>query len=247
MAVAPADPVSAARIPAGFAPAGFWARYAAWSLDAACLLPLVALLGASKLSYAVADARGALQALIAEMPRLLGEALGAAQAPALLAQHLLADPATAAAADRLESAIGTLLFTPLLLYALLALPYSVLCEQSRRQATPGKRALGLVVTDAQGKRLKGGHALLRFFAAGLSWLLLNIGHALALLPPQHLALHDRLSDTRVLRPAASPRLPLWAKAWLALQALAMVAAVAGLFLWLQAAMQAAMQQSLGGI
>lgn len=247
MASAPAEPVPATGAPAGFAPAGFWVRYAAWSLDAACLLPFVALLSASRLGYAFADARTALQGLLLEIPRLLDATLGAPQAPAALAQQLLADPAVAVATGRLEAALGGMLSTPLLVYVLLALPYSVLCEQSRRQATPGKRAFGLLVADAQGKRLKGGHALLRFFAAGLSWLLLNIGHALALLPPQHLALHDRLSDTRVLRRTAAPRLPGWAKAWLVLQLLAGFAAAVALFLWLQAAMQAAMQQALGGL
>ena len=111
-------------------------------------------------------------------------------------------------------------------------------------ATLGKRALGLAVAEAQGRRLKGGHALLRFLAAAVSWLTLNIGHALAALPP-YLALHDRISETRVLRRAASKRLPAWAKAWLLAQLLATVAACAGLFLWLQAAMLATMQQTLG--
>ena len=224
--------------------AGFWARYAAWSLDAACLLPLVALLGASKIGYALGDAGDALRTLGNEAPRLLFSALDTLQPPMDTARQLLSDPALAAAVARLQSSIATILVTPVLLYVLLALPWSVLFEQSPWQATPGKRALGLVVTDAQGRRLKAGHALLRFLAAALSWLTLNIGHAMAALPP-HLALHDRVSDTRVLRSAGSGRLPLWAKAWLLAQAVAAVAGFAWLFLWLQAAMQAAMQQTLG--
>ncbi len=228
-------------------PAGFWARYAAWSLDAACLLPLVALLCASKLGYAMTEARGAIHAIAAELPRLLGDALGTMQASTDMAAQLLADPAMSAAAERLQSALGSILFTPLLVYALLALLWSVLFEQSSWQATPGKRALGLIVVDDQGRRLKAGHALLRFLAAGLSWLSLNIGHAMAMLAPKHLALHDRISDTRVLRDADSPHLPAWAKGWLALQAVAMIVATAGGFLSLQAAMQAAMQQALGGL
>lgn len=224
--------------------AGFWARYAAWSLDAACLLPLGVLLGASRIGHALADAREALHALTTAIPHLLGEALFAPPSPLELAHQLLADPIIADASSRLQSAIGALLFTPLLLYVVLALPWSVLFEQSRWQATPGKRALGLVVTDRHGGRLKGGHALQRFLAAALSWLTLNLGHALAALPP-HLALHDRVSDTRVLRRAPSTRLPAWAKAWLLLQLLAAVFATAWLFLWMQAAMTAALEQALG--
>ena len=226
--------------------AGFWARCAAWSLDAACLLPLMVLLGASRMAHAFADAGEALHVLAGELSRLLGDALGGVpMAPIDMARQLLTDPTMAAASDRLQAAIGAILFTPLLLYVVLALPWSVLFEASSLQATPGKRALGLVVADSQGRRLKGGHALLRFLAASLSWLTLNIGHALAALPP-HLALHDRISDTRVLRRAESKHLPAWAKLWLSAQLLAMVVAVAWLFLWLQAAMQAAMQQALGG-
>jgi hypothetical protein len=124
------------------------------------------------------------------------------------------------------------------------LPWAVLFEQSRWQATPGKRALGLRVTDTQGRRLLAGHALQRHLAAGLSWLTLNLGHALAAVPP-HLALHDRISGTRVVSSTPSARLPGWARAWLLAQLLASVVAVGWLFLWLQAAMQATMQQALG--
>lgn len=220
-------------------------RYAAWSLDAACLLPLVALLAASKIGYALAAARTQLQAIASEFPRLLGDALATVQTPTGMARQLLADPAMAAAAERLQSALGTLLFTPVLVYALLALPWSILFEQSSWQATPGKRALGLRVADEQGRRLKAGHALLRYFACGLSWLSLNVGHAMAALPPRHLALHDRLSDTRVLRQPAPARMPAWAKGWIALQVIGGLFACAWIFLWLQAAMQAAMEQALG--
>ena len=108
-----------------------------------------------------------------------------------------------------------------------------------------QRALGLRVADEQGRRLKAGHALLRYLACGLSWLSLNVGHAMAALPPRHLALHDRLSDTRVLRRPGQARLPTWAKGWIALQVIGGLFACAWLFLWLQAAMQAAMQQALG--
>ncbi|HWS77278.1 MAG TPA: RDD family protein [Thermomonas sp.] len=225
--------------------AGFWARYAAWSLDAACLLPPVMLLCASRVGHALADARAAGRAMAAEAPRLLGDVLATMQAPPDMARQLLADPAMAAAAERLQSALGAILLTPLLVYALLALPWSVLFEQSRWQATPGKRALGLRVADQRGRRLKAGHALLRYLASGLSWLTLNIGHAMAALPPRQLALHDRISDTRVLRGAGSGRLPAWAKGWIALQLLAVLFASAWAFAWLHAAMQAALQQALG--
>ena len=223
--------------------ARFWTRYAAWSLDAACLLPLVALLGGPHMRVAGAQAAQAWASLSAALAGLFGDALASMRSPLAMAQALLADPRLAGAVHRLDAAIGELLLTPLLLYALLACLWSVGFEASAWRATPGKRALGLEVVDAQGRRLHHGGALLRFLAAGLSWLTCNLGHALALLPPRHLALHDLLSGTRVHGPA---RLPAWARGWLALQALASCIAAAWLFVAAQAAMQAALERALGG-
>jgi len=226
-------------------PAGFWARYAAWSLDAVILLPLVALLTAGKVGRALTDAQAAWDAIAKAVPGMLDAMLGGMQSPAGMARQLLLDPALADAAARLQSALGTLVLAPVVVYAVLALPWAVLFESSSWQATPGKRALGLRVTDAGGRRATTGRALQRHLAAGLSWLTLNIGHALALVPPAHLALHDRLSGTRVVRNAARASLAPWARAWLLLQAAAMVVGLGALFVWLQAAMQAAMQQAMG--
>ena len=92
--------------------AGFWARCAAWSLDAACLLPLIALLGASRMAHAFAEAGAALHVLAGAIPRLLGDALGSMQvAPIEMARQLLTDPTLVAASERLQGAIGAILFT----------------------------------------------------------------------------------------------------------------------------------------
>jgi uncharacterized RDD family membrane protein YckC len=135
----------------------------------------------------------------------------------------------------------------MLLYVLLALLWSVGFEASRWQATPGKRALGLVVASADGRKLTTGHALQRFLASSLSWLTLNIGHAMVALPPRHLALHDRISDTRVLRERSDASLPIWAWGWLILQGVAALYAFFWLFIQVQTVMNAAMQQVMGGI
>ena len=66
--------------------------------------------------------------------------------------------------------------------------------------------------------------LLRFLAAGPSWLLLHLGHALVMFRDDHRAGHDLAAGTRVDGHAA---LPAWATAWLGLQ----LAAVAGLLAW----------------
>lgn len=225
-------------------PARFWPRYVAWSLDAACLLPVIALLGLPIMRAALARAEQALHALSAGMARMLDASL--AQTPIQLATALLADTGLAANVHALSGAITTLLLAPPLLYALAACVWSLGFECSSWQATPGKRALGLRVTNAGGGRLTPRNALLRFLAAGLSWLTLNLGHAMVTLPP-HLALHDRLSHTRVIATAPTTALPRWARAWLWLQVLAMLVACVWLFHALQAWSQSVMQQALGGL
>lgn len=230
----PPDPVAA----------GFWRRYAAWSLDAACLLPLVMLLGAGPLRQAWAQADAGLQALMTLVVGRLDAGLAQGDPPLVPALAAAGDPRLQAAAGALTAALGTLLGLPLLLYALLAMAWALGFEASPWQATPGQRALGLRVTDAAGARAGVGRALLRHLAAGLSWASLNLGHALIALPP-HLALHDRLSGTRVQAHAGTSRLPVWARAWLWLQALAGVFALVWLYRVLQAQMDAALRAALG--
>lgn len=141
----------------------------------------------------------------------LMERVGAGRTPLAMALASLSEPHLLAGIDRLESALFTLLLLPPALYALLACVYSLGFERSHWQATPGKRVLGLQVVRVDGGAMTLGTAMQRFLAAGLSWISLNLGHALAAFAP-YLALHDRLSRTRVL--ADSPGLPAWAKAWL---------------------------------
>lgn len=226
------------------APARFWMRYAAWSLDAVCLLPWIALLGAAPLQRAMSEALASFRQLSASMGQLMESALAQGQTPLAMALASLSDPHLLADIDRLESALFTLLLLPPALYALLACVYSLGFERSHWQATPGKRVLGLQVVRVDGGAMTLGTAMQRFLAAGLSWISLNLGHALAAFAP-YLALHDRLSRTRVL--ADSPGLPAWAKAWLWAQLAAGLFACLWLFSWMQSAMQAALDSALDGM
>lgn len=218
------------------APAGFWRRYAAWTLDAAIIGVPVLLLAWPAMTTAAAALGASFDALSARLATLMLDGLASAQSPLLLSRLWLADPLLLQATRDLQSALGALLLPPLLAFVALSLTWHVVFERSARQATPGQRALGLIVVDDAGRRPPAGHALLRFLAGSLSWLTLNLGHALAALPPRHLALHDRVSGTRVcLRSDQAKPLPPWAKAWIALQLLALLAANAWL---LHVAMQA---------
>jgi uncharacterized RDD family membrane protein YckC len=144
----------------------------------------------------------------------------------------------------LSDAIAATVLQPLLLAAVLALAWFVAWEASPGQATPGKRVLGLRVCTLQGGPVGIARAAGRHLAGTLSWLTLNIGHLLALAPPQYQALHDRIAGTRVVHMQGGATLPKWAQAWLVLQVACGVIAAAWLFLATQAAMQRALDALL---
>lgn len=77
--------------------------------------------------------------------------------------------------------------------------YYALFESSTWQATPGKRVLGLLVTDMQGRPISFARASARFFGKILSWVILMIGYIMAGFTAKKQALHDILADCLVLR------------------------------------------------
>jgi len=77
--------------------------------------------------------------------------------------------------------------------------YFALQESSAKQATFGKRAMKIVVTDDQGKRLTFARASGRAFARLLSSMFFSIGYLLALFTARKQALHDLIASTVVLR------------------------------------------------
>ncbi|GAA4856342.1 RDD family protein [Luteimonas vadosa] len=204
-------------------PAGFWRRYAAWTLDAAIIAVPALLLSWPTIAAATADFAAAFARLAAAMSALLLDAVQSSAPPLLLARQWLASEALRVPVEALSAALSSLLLAPLAAFVAMSLLYHVVFERSGGQATPGQRAVGLHVVDNSGRALTAGHALLRFASGTLSWLTLNIGHLLAAVPPEHLALHDRVSATRVRFQGDSQRLPTWARAWIGLQALAFVA------------------------
>ena len=81
--------------------------------------------------------------------------------------------------------------------------YSALMESSAKQATLGKMALGIRVTDLDGNRIGFGKATGRHFAKILSALILGIGFLMAAFTERKQALHDILADTLVVIGPAS--------------------------------------------
>ena len=227
------------------ADAGFWRRYAAWSLDAALIGVPVALLAWSNSRATAADVAGHYAMLLNEAGRSLVEAAGAGTSPTALATRWLGDPALRTALSGLQDSLVMLVAPPLLAFAVIGALYHVVFEASARQATPGQRALGLRVVDIAGDRIGALRALLRHGAGALSWLTLNLGHALALVSPHKRALHDYVAGTRMLQQAGSPALPPWARAWLGLQVLLLLWSTVAWYGATHQALQAAIDTALG--
>lgn len=206
------------------APAGFWQRAVAWSLDAVpvALLALVASWPGLRPAMARLGSAGdqTLHVLADAMADALRAHVANGQDLAGLPFTLL--PAATRAAATLTPLLWTLLWPPLLAFTALTVLWHGSFDASRWQASPGKRLLGLRVVAADGARPGVGRAFARQLAGALSWLVLNLGHLMALAGPEHRALHDRLAGTRVL--ADRPGLPRWARAWLVVAVVAPAAA-----------------------
>ncbi len=126
---------------------------------------------------------------------------------------------------------------PVLLgFLLLGLLYWPLQEAGTHKASLGKRVFGLHVLDAAGNKLRRHQAFKRHLAGSLSWLSLNVGHAMVL-APAHLALHDRLAGSQVIwRENARRKLPWWGYVWLLVSLLLPAALLAWLMLLLTQSM-----------
>jgi uncharacterized RDD family membrane protein YckC len=76
--------------------------------------------------------------------------------------------------------------------------YEALMLSSAKQATLGKMALGLVVTDIEGRKLSFGRATGRHFAKYISAFILGIGFIMAAFTEKKQALHDMIAQTLVV-------------------------------------------------
>jgi len=77
--------------------------------------------------------------------------------------------------------------------------YFSLLESSNRQATLGKMAIGVVVTDEQYRRISFPRATARFFGKFLSAIILGVGFLMAGFTQKKQGLHDILADTLVVQ------------------------------------------------
>lgn len=77
--------------------------------------------------------------------------------------------------------------------------YFALMESSAMQATVGKLAVGIIVTDLDGQRIGFGKATGRYFGKILSSLILGIGFIMVAFTERKQGLHDMLANTLVYK------------------------------------------------
>lgn len=82
---------------------------------------------------------------------------------------------------------------------LIAWLYFALQESSPKQATIGKQAMGISVSDLNGNRITFARATGRYFAKILSGLTLLIGYIMAAFTEKRQALHDMIAGTVVVK------------------------------------------------
>lgn len=223
-------------------PAGFWRRTAAWTLDAA----LIAILAAPVLATRLADAARTLDARFSDLLVVFYGSLSQRMDASLPMLAVLDDPALEHSMADTQDALYALLGPCVFALVVLGLVLHVAGERSAWQGSPGMRALRLRAVDRDGAGIGLARAVGRHFAGTLSWLTLNLGHLMAAVPPAHLALHDRVSGTRVIVEADAGPMPTWARAWLALQAFTAAAATVALAGHLMQLAQAAAERAFGG-
>lgn len=192
------------------APAGFWRRALAYGLDWLLLAPILIWFLAPTLGAALTamlDLNSLLQDWLLEK-MLAGAQAGAVPSPLNLARALEQDAPLLASVNAAFAIVLSTLTRATLLAASTAAIYFIGFEASAWQATPGKRWLGIRVVDRLGQRIGWPRACARFLAGSLSWLSLNLGHALAAWRSDGRALHDLVAGTRVvLTPRSGARAP----------------------------------------
>ena len=213
-------------------PATFTRRYAAYSADVAIVAAIALPLVAWGLREFPAAFEAAVTGLQMRMWELADTLVHETVDPWKMGELVAADPALRAGVAALVELLLETFATIGLTIVGVAAVWFIGFESSARQATPGKAALGLRVTDVAGARPSAGRVALRFVAGAPSWALLHLGHAMAAWTKERRALHDLIAGTRVVQvDDANAPLPAWARAWLATQVIAVVALVAWVFVY----------------
>jgi len=104
--------------------------------------------------------------------------------------------------EEIFALIGSILsigFTVYMVFFIMGWLYFALLQSGSRQATIGKMAMGMIVTDVDGARLSFGRASLRYFGKYLSSAVMMIGYIIAAFTEKRQALHDFIANTVVIK------------------------------------------------
>jgi len=82
---------------------------------------------------------------------------------------------------------------------LASVAYFVFMHSSSKQATLGKMAMGLKVTDLDGERIGVGKSFLRTIGSFVSAVLLMVGYLMVAFTERKQGLHDKIAGTLVVR------------------------------------------------
>jgi uncharacterized RDD family membrane protein YckC len=156
--------------------AGFWLRFVAYLIDSLIVLGVTLIVAFA----------------IAMVFIMLGGALGMVLKPTDSANSSEVNPVALLLVVFIEALIGGV---EIVLFWL----YFAKLESGPKQATLGKRLLGLRVTDFAGERISFGRATGRTFAKFVSALPLEIGFMMAGWTERKQALHDMIAGTLVVR------------------------------------------------
>ena len=102
------------------------------------------------------------------------------------------------------SVLGATVFSWQLIALLITWLYFALLESGSKQATWGKRLLGIKVVGADGGRIGFGRATARFFCKAISYMLFYIGFIMAGFTNRKRALHDMIVETYVVKKEVQP-------------------------------------------
>ena len=112
----------------------------------------------------------------------------------------LVDPSTGKfiAMEELTRRPAQVFAVEMIVFVVVGVYFSIL-ESSPWQATLGKKAFGLIVTDRSGRRLSFGRSTARYFAKIASNFSFGVGYVMAGFTERKQALHDLVTDCLVLR------------------------------------------------
>ena len=131
--------------------------------------------------------------------RVIGTFFGVSAAQEAMKQEMLGGTSFMQAYEHFYS--GMWVYT--LLTTALTWLYFAFCESSAWQATVGKLALGIRVTDLQGARIGFPRALGRYLAKYISAIILCIGFIMVAFTRRKQGLHDLIAGTLVLNGRAN--------------------------------------------